>query len=95
MTPSSAFRSMTPRQSAAPVSAIGIRNPSGKLRCTTYRGIRVLLVRRTDKNAMNLRATEAGRIGTTPHVGVRGYLSWGGKPESSRLRDRFAATADV
>jgi hypothetical protein len=55
----------------------------------------VLLFRRTDKTAMNLRAITPGRIGTTPYVGIRGYLSWAGQPESSRPRDRFAATADV
>jgi hypothetical protein len=44
---------------------------------------------------MNLRAITPARIGTTPYVGIRGYLSWAGQPEPRRLRDRFAATADV
>src|ERR1700681_4940613 len=46
VTPSSALRSTTPPQSSARPFSIGKCKPSGKVRCTTYRGISVLLVRR-------------------------------------------------
>src|ERR1039458_9721723 len=38
VTPSSAFRSTTPRQRSAPPFATGVSKPSGKVRCTTSRG---------------------------------------------------------
>jgi hypothetical protein len=95
VTPSSAFRSITWRQSSAPVSEIGIRNPSGKLRCTTYRGIWGPPDWSDCENALNLWATKGGRIGTTPYVGVSGYLSWACQPEPYRLGGRFASSAGV
>src|ERR1700730_13257106 len=46
VTPSSAFRAMTPRQSSAPPLATGMCRPCGKVRCTRYRGISFLLFAR-------------------------------------------------
>src|SRR5579859_4719207 len=43
VTPLSALRSTTARQSSAPPLSIGMRRPSGKVRSTTYRGISFLL----------------------------------------------------
>src|SRR5438067_2238 len=47
VTPSSALRSTTARQISAPPFSIGMCSPSEKTRCTTYRGISVLLFDRT------------------------------------------------
>src|SRR5580765_3265870 len=59
VTPSSALRSTTARQSAAPSPSGGIRNPSGNVRSTTYRGILLLpLVRDPCSHDRRLERTE-------------------------------------
>src|SRR5919201_3817397 len=65
VTPSSALRATTARQSSAPPFWTGTCSPSGKVRCTTYRGISVLLFR---------------RLLDTPPSYVRGAASASGEP---------------
>src|SRR5579871_3186143 len=60
-TPTSALRSTTMRQTAAPSSVTGICSPSGKVRSTRYRGMKfpsVLFVLLSSSTSVHLRGIE-------------------------------------
>src|ERR1039457_6073805 len=72
VTPSSALRSTTPPQSSAPPFSIGMCKPSGKVRCATYRGISVLLVRRPPDMRPTYGRPAARASGGLPMLDVAG-----------------------
>src|ERR1700694_5772381 len=75
VTPSSALRSMTARQSSAPPLATGICKPPEKVRCTTYRGISFLLFARSLGMPRTYEHPRPGTSGGPPTLGATGaYL---------------------